>query len=32
MSIGIGILIFLTGAIVGCVLAVVGAVTAMEGN
>lgn len=31
MSIGIGILIFLTGALIGGVLATVGAIAAMEG-
>jgi len=31
MSIGIGILIFLTGLVIGGVLATVGAITSMEG-
>lgn len=31
MSIGIGILIFLTGVLIGGFLATVGAITAMEG-
>jgi hypothetical protein len=31
MSIGIGILIFLAGVLIGGVLATVGAITAMEG-